>query len=189
MKLLHDERLFPSDPETRGIAKRLFAQVRKLPILSPHGHTQASWFASDAPFPDPATLLIQPDHYVHRMLHSQGIRLEDLEIGVPEMRDPRRVWRTFAEHYFLFRGTPTRLWLDFAFEQLFGLEQRLDGTTADLYFDTISEKLRSSVPERALTHAFSAVRPGLDVAIETPTNHCAPILSQASSFRQSLAMQ
>ena len=155
MTLLHNDRLFPSDPGVRSIAKRLYDGVRDLPILSPHGHTQAGWFAADKPFPDPATLLIQPDHYVHRMLHSQGIRLEDLEIGVPEMRDPRRVWRIFAEHYFLFRGTPTRLWLDFAFEQLFGLEQRLDGTTADLYFDTISEKLASpQFRPRALYERF-----------------------------------
>ena len=173
MKLLDDERLFPSDPETRGIAKRLYAEVRDLPILSPHGHTQAGWFASDAAFPDPATLLIQPDHYVHRMLHSQGIRLEDLEIGVPKMRDPRRVWHIFAEHYFLFRGTPTRLWLDFAFEQLFGLNQRLDGTTADLYFDTISEKL--ATPEfrpRALYERFRIeVLATTDSALDSLEHH------------------
>ncbi len=141
MPLLHEDRLFPAEPETRRIAARLFASVRDLPLLSPHGHTQARWFAENQAFPNPAALFIQPDHYVHRMLYSQGIALERMEIGVPEMRDPREVWRIFAEHYYLFRGTPTRLWLDFAFQELFGLTERLSEGTADLYFDTIQQRL------------------------------------------------
>jgi len=77
------------------------------------------------------------------MLYSQGVSLEDLEVGQPELKDARKVWRIFARHYHLFRGTPTRLWLDFAFQELFGLNQRLSERTADLYFDTISEKLQT----------------------------------------------
>ncbi len=155
MTLLHDERLFPSDPDARRIAGRLYAAVRDLPIVSPHGHTQAGWFARNQPFPDPATMFIQPDHYVHRMLYSQGITLDQLEIGAPQIQNPRKVWRLFAEHYFLFRGTPTRLWLDYAFQELFGLTDRLNAATADLYFDTISAKL--ATPEflpRALYARF-----------------------------------
>ena len=156
MALLHDDRLFPADPDTRAIARRLYATVRDLPIISPHGHTNAAWFAADQPFPDPAKLFIQPDHYVHRMLYSQGVRLQDLEIGVEQIRDPRRVWHIFADHYYLFRGTPTRLWLDFAFQELFGLCERLSPANADLYFDTISAKLQT--PEfrpRALYDRFN----------------------------------
>jgi glucuronate isomerase len=154
--LIHEDRLFPSDPSTRKIARALYEHVKSLPILSPHGHTQASWFAKNEPFPDPATLLVQPDHYVYRMLYSQGISMDDLEIGAPEIKNPRKVWRLFASHYFLFRGTPTRLWLDFVFQNLFGLQQRLSAETADLYFDTISEKLQT--PEflpRALFERFN----------------------------------
>ncbi|AXC14453.1 Uronate isomerase [Acidisarcina polymorpha] len=155
MSLLHDDRLFPGDPATRAIARRLFEGIRDLPLVSPHGHTQASWFARDEPFPDPAKLFVQPDHYVHRMLYSQGVSLDDLEIGVAELKDPRRVWRIFAEHYYLFRGTPTRLWLDYAFEELFGLEERLSAKTADHSYDIIAEKL--ATPEfrpRALYERF-----------------------------------
>ena len=141
--LIYQDRLFPPAPGVRKIAKRLYEHVRSLPIVSPHGHTQAAWFAKNEPFPDPAKLFVQPDHYIYRMLHSQGVSLEELEIGQPELKDARRVWRIFARHYYLFRGTPTRMWLDFAFQELFGLEQRLSETTADLYFDTISEKLRA----------------------------------------------
>jgi glucuronate isomerase len=153
--LIHEDRLFPADPSARKVAKALYAHVRALPIVSPHGHTQAAWFANNKPFPDPAKLFVQPDHYVFRMLYSQGISLEDLEIGQPELKDPRKVWRIFASHYYLFRGTPTRLWLDFSFQELFGLEARLSEATADFYFDTISEKLKT--PEflpRALYERF-----------------------------------
>ncbi len=155
MALLHDDRLFPAEPTTRAIARRLYETVRDAPILSPHGHTQAAWFARDEPFADAAKLFVQPDHYVFRMLYSQGVRLEDLEIGVEQIRDPRRVWRLFAEHYYLFRGTPTRLWLDYAFQELFGMTERLSAGTADLYFDTIDEKLRTpAFRPRALFDRF-----------------------------------
>jgi glucuronate isomerase len=154
--LLHPDRLFPADPGTRKIAQMLYETVRTAPIVSPHGHTQAGWFARNEAFPDPAKLLVQPDHYIFRMLYSQGIPLKDLEIGEEETRDPRKVWRIFASHYYLFCGTPTRLWLDFIFQELFGLEQRLSEKTADFYFDTISDKLRT--PEflpRALYQSFN----------------------------------
>jgi glucuronate isomerase len=153
--LIHPDRLFPAEPSTRKIARTLYEQVRGLPIVSPHGHTNAAWFAKNQPFPDPAELFVQPDHYIFRMLYSQGISFEELEIGRPESKNPRKVWRIFASHYYLFRGTPTRLWLDFAFQELFGLEQRLAEETADLYFDTISEKLRTpAFLPRALYERF-----------------------------------
>ncbi len=143
MTLIDEDRLFPADPGTRKIAKALYSHVRTLPILSPHGHTHAEWFARNEPFPDPATLLVQPDHYVYRMLYSQGVPLEDLDIGQPLVKDPRKVWRIFASHYYLFRGTPTRIWLDFIFHQLFGLNELLSANTADHYFDAITERLKT----------------------------------------------
>jgi glucuronate isomerase len=154
--LIDEDRLFPGEPSARNIARALYASVKDLPIVSPHGHTQAAWFANNVPFPDPAKLFVQPDHYIYRMLYSQGISLEDLEIGEPELKDPRKVWRIFASHYYLFRGTPTRIWLDFAFHHLFGLNDLLSEFTSDLYYDTISEKLRT--PEflpRALFERFN----------------------------------
>src|SRR5579864_1659994 len=154
--LIHPDRLFPAEPGTRRIARTLYEQVRILPIISPHGHTSATWFAKNEPFPDPARLFVQPDHYVFRMLYSQGVSLEDLGIGQPESKDARKVWRIFASNYHLFRGTPTRIWLDYAFQELFGLEQRLSEQTADVYFNTISEKI--GTPEfrpRALYERFN----------------------------------
>ncbi len=154
--LIHEDRLFPADAATRKIAKALYAHVRRLPIISPHGHTQAGWFARNEPFPDPATLFVQPDHYVFRMLYSQGITLEELEIGKEKLKDARKVWRIFASHYYLFRGTPTRMWLDFVFQELFGMKERLSAKTADLYFDTIGAKLKTTefLP-RALYERFN----------------------------------
>jgi glucuronate isomerase len=154
--LIHEDRLFPAEPAARAIAKSLYAQVRHLPIISPHGHTQAAWFAQNQPFPNPAQLLVQPDHYVFRMLYSQGVALEDLEIGAAEMKNPRQVWRIFASHFSLFRGTPSWLWLNFVFQEVFGLTERLSEKSADLYYDTIAEKL--ALPEfrpRALFDRFN----------------------------------
>jgi len=141
--LLNEDRLFPPEAKTRAIARRLYDGIRELPILSPHGHTQAGWFARNEPFPDPVTLLVQPDHYIFRLLYSQGISLEELEIGNKPVHDPRKVWRIFASNYHLFRGTPSRLWLDYAFENLFGLTERLSAKTADHYYETIEAKLRT----------------------------------------------
>ena len=156
MGLLHEDRLFPADEKTRAIARRLYAGIKELPIVSPHGHTQAGWFARNEPFPDPVTLLVQPDHYIFRMLYSQGISLEELEISNKPVKDPRRVWRIFASNYHLFRGTPSRLWLDYAFENLFGLTERLSAKTADHYYETIESRLSTKefLP-RALFERFN----------------------------------
>jgi len=154
--LLHPDRLFPADPCARSIARQLYAEIASLPLVSPHGHTQARWFARNEPFPDPATLFVQPDHYVFRMLYSQGVSLDDLGIGKAKIEDPRKVWRLFARHYYLFRGTPTRMWLDYSFQEEFGLSERLSEKNADHYYDVIAEKLQT--PEfrpRALYEKFN----------------------------------
>lgn len=143
--LLHDDRLFPAEPVTRSIARRLHAGIRDLPIVSPHGHTDPRWFAENEPFPDPATLFVKPDHYIFRMLYSQGVRLEQLGIarkdGGPVEADPRAIWRLFASHWRLFRGTPTRLWFEHAASTLFGVNERLSADNADRIYDRIAERL------------------------------------------------
>jgi glucuronate isomerase len=159
MKILDESRLFPADGEARSVAARLYETVKDLPLISPHGHTDPRWFAFNEPFPNPTALLIQPDHYIFRMLYSQGVSLESL--GIPQLdnresADPREVWRIFAKHYYLFRGTPTRLWLDYTFENEFGLRQRLSADNADDYYDIIAKKL--DTPEfrpRALFDKFN----------------------------------
>ncbi|HXB62863.1 MAG TPA: glucuronate isomerase [Acidobacteriaceae bacterium] len=155
----HEDRLFPADPATRKLAHALYATVQNLPIISPHGHTDPRWFAENEAFTNPAALLIQPDHYIFRMLYSQGISLESL--GIPEASgksssaDPREVWRIFARHYYLFRGTPTRMWLDFVFQTLFGLKTLLNEKNADEYYDTITEALKKpAFRPRALFDSF-----------------------------------
>ena len=156
--MLDKFRLFPAESSTRAIAVRLYDAVRDLPILSPHGHTDPQWFADNQPFPNPAALFLQPDHYIFRMLYSQGVSLESL--GVPQVdgkqkADPHEAWRIFARHYYLFRGTPTRLWLDYAFQELFGLMERLSGDNADSYYEIIDKALQT--PEflpRALFDRF-----------------------------------
>ena len=158
--LIDPDLLFPAEESTRSIARKLYAEVKGLPIVSPHGHTDPSWFALNEPFPDPARLLIVPDHYIFRMLFSQGVRLEDL--GVPTLDDSpvetdgRKIWRRFAENYHLFRGTPTRIWLDYVLSDLFGISEPLTAKTADAHYDTIAEHLqRDEYRPRALFERFN----------------------------------
>ncbi|HNG60523.1 MAG TPA: glucuronate isomerase, partial [Cellvibrionaceae bacterium] len=127
--VLNPDRLFSSDPAQRAIARRLYTSIKNLPIISPHGHTDPSWFADNEPFGNASELLIRPDHYVFRMLYSQGISLEALGIpskdGAAVETDARKIWHLLAHHYYLFRGTPSRLWLDHVFQEVFGLEVSL----------------------------------------------------------------
>jgi glucuronate isomerase len=138
--VLHPERLLPAEPSARAVARELYAAVKDLPIVSPHGHTDPRWFADNEPFGNATELLLVPDHYVFRMLYSQGVALADLGVGNPGA-DPRTAWRLFAERYHLFRGTPSRMWLDWVFAEAFGMDVRLEAETADLYFDTITASL------------------------------------------------
>ena len=139
--MLHKDRLFPADPATRDLARELFAEVEKLPIVSPHGHTDPRWWGENPHFSNPADLFVVPDHYVLRMLISQGVSYEALGIGESRERDPRRIWRTFAEHYYLFQGTPSRLWVDHALSVVFGLTERLSPENAEAQYDRIAECL------------------------------------------------
>ena len=142
---LDPARFFPADPTERAIAARLFAVVEGLPIVSPHGHTDPAWFSANAPFEDAVSLLLWPDHYLLRMLMSQGVALEQLGLspagGQRAVADRRAIWRLFSQHYRLFRATPSRLWLDHVFATVFGLEVALAAETADHYFDAINAAL------------------------------------------------
>jgi glucuronate isomerase len=156
---LHEDRLFPPEPQARSIARRLYGEVAALPIISPHGHTDPEWFADDAPFADATSLLLTPDHYLFRMLFSQGVPLERL--GVPTRdgvtsADPREAWRLLAANMRLFRGTPSSMWLDHVFRVVFGFDVALGADTADLYFDRIGEMLQTpAFRPRALFDRFN----------------------------------
>ena len=156
---LHPDRLFPAEPTTRAIARRLYAEVRTLPIISPHGHTDPRWFAANEPFRDPAALLLTPDHYITRMLYSQGVRLDELGVEPTGERHappaPETIWRTFAAHYSLFRGTPTRLWLDWVLAEVFGADGPLTSANAGQIYERICERLATpAFRPRALFERF-----------------------------------
>ena len=155
---LDPDRLFPAGERSRSVARSLYREIADLPIVSPHGHTDPAWFATDAKWTNATELLLAPDHYLYRMLYSQGISLDALRVphkgGVPAT-DPRAAWRLFAQNYHLFRGTPSRMWLDHAFAEVFGFEERLEADTADVYYDAIGEKLGSDAfRPRALFERF-----------------------------------
>ncbi|HHE55406.1 MAG TPA: glucuronate isomerase [Caldithrix abyssi] len=157
---LHPDRFFDPDSQVRKIARELYEEHKNLPIISPHGHVDPKILAENTPFPDPVELLVIPDHYLFRLLYSQGIPLESL--GIPTMdgteveKDHRKIWHLVAEHFYLFAGTPTGIWLDYEFKEVFGLDERPDGQNAQRLYDELSEKLSS--PEflpRALFERFN----------------------------------
>ncbi|MGG7516754.1 glucuronate isomerase [Allorhizobium undicola] len=158
--MLHPDRLFPADPGLRTLSRSFYDDTKALPIISPHGHTDPRWFAENQPFPDPAQLFVVPDHYVFRMLCSQGIDLSALGVprgdGSQTETDGRTIWRLFAENFHLFRATPSRMWLEHAFEHVFGIHKRLSAQTADEIYDQIADSLQK--PEylpRALFERFN----------------------------------
>jgi glucuronate isomerase len=159
---LHEDRYFDSDPIVRRHARALYDETRSLPIISPHGHVDAAILAENHPFADPASLIVTPDHYILRMLYSRGVPLESLGVapinGSPPIaeKDPRKIWQAFADHWHLFRATPTRAWLEYELREVFGVEQDLDSASAQHVYDAIKEHLLS--PEfrpRALFKRFN----------------------------------
>ena len=138
-----------------GPAAEIYDGMRDLPIVSPHGHCDPTWFAEDGAFPDPATLLVKPDHYIFRMLYSQGVPLEEVGLGAGAGADPRAVWTTLAAHWHKFLGTPSHLWMAATLRDVFGIEAELTPDTAAEIYDTIDAALRTpAFRPRALFERF-----------------------------------
>ncbi|HEX2209863.1 MAG TPA: glucuronate isomerase [Longimicrobium sp.] len=177
--VLHEDRYFDPDPTVRAIARALYEETRGLPLICPHGHVDPALLAADAPFPEPTALLIIPDHYIFRMLYSRGVPMEAMGVptrdGTPVEGDPRKIWQTFADHWYLFRGTPTGAWLDQELYEVFGVRTRLSGRTAQRVYDQVAERLQS--PEfrpRALFERFNIeVLATTDAASDTLRHHLA----------------
>lgn len=176
--MLHPDRLLPPEPNLRSLARELYESVAGLPIVSPHGHVDPRLFADpNATFGSPADLFIIPDHYVTRMLYSQGIPLERLGVpradGGPVETDHRQIWRLFCANFHLFRATPSGLWLRHELSEVFGIGETPSAANADRLYDRIAEKLAS--PEfspRALFRRFRIeVLATTDAATDTLEHH------------------
>jgi glucuronate isomerase len=181
--VLHEDRFFDPDPGVRRIARALYEETRGLPLVCPHGHVDPALLASDEPFPEPTALILIPDHYIFRMLYSQGVPMEAMGVptrdGTPVETDPRKIWQTFADHWHLFRGTPTGAWLDHELHDVFGVRTRLNGRTGLRIYDEIAERLRS--PEfrpRALFERFN-------IEVLTTTDAAADSLQHHQAIRDS----
>jgi glucuronate isomerase len=175
---LAEDRYFDPNPAVRGLALELYGAIAKLPLVCPHGHVDARLFADPAyRFGSPAELLIIPDHYIYRMLYARGVRLEDLGIarrdGAPVEVDPRRIWRRFAEHFYLFAGTPTGLWLRQELAEVFGVTVKLTAETADAVYDQIAVRLSEPefTPRRLYERFHIEVLCTTDAATDTLADH------------------
>lgn len=181
--MLHEDRFFDPDPALRRVARPLYDEIRELPLLCPHGHVDPRLLAENEPFPEPTELIITPDHYVFRMLHSRGIPMEALGIptrdGTVVERDRRRIWQLFGEHYYLFRGTPTGAWLEHQLSLVFGVHESFTGESAQRVYDAIAERLRE--PEfrpRALYERF-------DIEVLATTDKATDQLEHHRAIRES----
>ena len=176
---LHEDRYFDPDPTIRRNARALYDETHALPIISPHGHVDPAILAKNEAFTDPASLIVTPDHYILRMLYSRGVPLESLGVaaidGSPPAAetDARKIWQTFADHWHLFRATPTRAWLEYELHEVFGVTRDLDSASAPQIYDAIVERLQS--PEfrpRALLKRFNIeVLATTDAASDTLEHH------------------
>ena len=176
MYYLHPNRLFPSDEVSNSISNELYKEVQDLPIISPHGHTDPQWFSENQPFSDPAALFLTPDHYVLRLLFSHGISYDQL--GVPRkdgksVVDGRTAWRLFAKNYYIFEGTPSKLWIDHSLHFEFGIDIPLNAITADTIYDRIKEKLSSPdmLPRTILDRANVEVIATTEYALDSLIYH------------------
>jgi glucuronate isomerase len=157
--MLNPNRYFSPVPAVREIARGLYDRVADLPLVCPHGHVDPRILAEDAPFPNPAALIVVPDHYLLRMLYSQGVAMESLGIprldGAPTETDPRKIWQVFADHFYLFRGTPSGAWLTHELEGVLGITEQLDGASAMRIYDRMEEQLaKPEFRPRALFERF-----------------------------------
>lgn len=175
---LPEDRFFDPDPTQRRMAMELYESVAHLPIISPHSHMDPRLFADEkTSFGTPADLLIIPDHYVFRMLYSRGIPLEKLGIprrdGGPIEKDHHKIWQIFVDHFYLFRGTPTGVWLTDELSSVFGVDEKLTGQNAQSIYDQIEAKIK--LPEfqpRALFQRFNIeVMCTTDAATDPLTHH------------------
>lgn len=145
--ILNEDRFFDPEQSVRKIARDIYSSIKSMPIISPHGHIDAKLFSENIPFTNPTELFIIPDHYLFRMLYSQGISLESL--GIPTVdnskveNDPKKIWKLFAKNYYLFNGTPSGIWLDYEFNIVFGVKEKLCEENAIKIYDEINEKLKS----------------------------------------------
>ncbi len=154
---LDPDRLLPAEPGQRAIARRLYEQVRDLPLICPHGHVDPQLLLRDEPFPDPATLFVTPDHYVTRLLHADGVALADLGVGQGPLTEAaaRRAWRLLCEHWHVFRGTPVRYWLEAELAGIFDVTESPSAETADRLYDALSARLaEDAYRPRALYRRF-----------------------------------
>ena len=176
--MLPEDRYFGPDARQKETAVELYGTVAQLPLICPHGHVDPRMFADpDYSFGTPVDLLLIPDHYIFRMLYSQGVTLEDLGIprsdGGPVEQDHRKIWQTFADHFYLFRGTPTGLWLTHEFQDVFGVQEKLSGDNAPAVYDQIADCLRSPdmQPRRMFERFNIEVLCTTDTATDTLEHH------------------
>lgn len=175
--MLNEYRFFDTNQHVRETAYGLYREVKHLPLYCPHGHVDPALFSENLPFKNPTELFIKPDHYVFRLLYSQGISLERLGIhpldGAASETDDKQIWKLFAEHFYLFSGTPTGVWFQYELAEVFGIRKKLNANTAEEIWNDLEAKLHTKkfLP-RTLFEKFNiAVLSTTDAATDSLEHH------------------
>ena len=175
-----DRRFRYLGPETHqaALAYDIYQPAATLPLICPHGHVEPAVFGDPQHvLGSPAELFIIPDHYVVRMLYSQGVPMDDLGLrrldGGASERDHRAIWRRFAERFHLFRATPSGIWIGDELHDIFGIDTPLSAQTADVIYDAIEAQLRKpDFRPRALYQRFNIeALSTTDAATDTLSHH------------------
>lgn len=173
-----ENRYFSSDPAQNKVASELYATVKDLPLICPHGHVDPRLFSDpNYQFGSPVDLLIIPDHYIFRMMYSQGIPMEAM--GIPRKDDQPvetnhpKIWQLICDNWHVFRGTPTGIWIRDELADVFGITEKMNSVNAQAIYNAIDAKIKS--PEfqpRQLFKSFNIeVLATTDTATDTLAHH------------------
>jgi glucuronate isomerase len=139
---LYSNRLLPSANGEKAVAEQLYALVKDLPIISPHGHVDPKLLRENEPFSNPAELFLYFDHYITRLLHADGVSLDLVRApSEPSDQHARNAWRIFCSRWHLLAGTSSGYWFTHSLEEIFGISQEPSEKNADSLFDQISAVL------------------------------------------------
>ena len=132
------DRYLSNDP----FAWNLYEIMQAKPIISPHGHIDVKVLLENKAFTNPVELLITPDHYITRLLYSQGISYEALGLDGSK-KDPKQIWQLFADNYHLFQVTPSRIWMQEILYTLFGINEIISSSNALSIYEVLDAKLKT----------------------------------------------
>jgi len=137
---------------TTGTARRLYEDVRNLPVLDPHNHADAGEIVLNRNWLDIWQVEGATDHYVWELMRRRGVPEEK----ITGTASPREKWRALAEVFPDFVGNPTYEWVHLDLRRRFGVDQVICAETADEIWERTAHAL--TLPEMRPRQVLAAVQ-------------------------------